>query len=129
MSRRIVPIALGRLELTRERELIGEYDEIELPPVKPFVRRHRRFAICCEHCRAKTSAPLPAVTVGTPFGPRIHALAIYLKTRQALSYERLQQAFSDLFGLTINQGALMNMFASHGARLRRKEGASARAFA
>jgi putative transposase len=49
--------------------------------------------------------------VGTPFGPRIHALAIYLKTHQALSYERLQQAFSDLFGLTISQGALMNMFA------------------
>jgi hypothetical protein len=42
--------------------LIGEYDEIELPPVQPFVRRHRRFAICCEHCRAKTPAPLPAVT-------------------------------------------------------------------
>src|SRR5450631_1412338 len=44
-------------------------------------------------------------------GPRIHALAIYLKTRQALSYARLQQAFFDLFGLTISQGALMNMFA------------------
>jgi hypothetical protein len=91
--------------------LIGEYDEIELPPVKPFIRRRRRFAICCEHCRAKTPAPLPAFTVGTPFGPRIHALAIYLKTHKALSYERLQQAFSDLFGLTISQGALMNMFA------------------
>ena len=34
-----------------ERELIGEYDEIELPPVHPFVRRHRRFAVCCPHCR------------------------------------------------------------------------------
>jgi hypothetical protein len=87
--------------------LIGEYDEIELPPVQPFVRRHRRFAICCEHCRAKTPAPLPAVTVGTPFGQRIHALAIYLKTRQALSYERLQQACSDLFDLTINPAWLI----------------------
>src|SRR5450755_3381070 len=26
-----------------ERELIGEYDEIELPPIRAFVRRHRRF--------------------------------------------------------------------------------------
>src|SRR3954466_5060017 len=26
-------------------ELIGEFDEIDLPPVRPFVRRHRRFAI------------------------------------------------------------------------------------
>src|SRR5665648_89739 len=84
------PNCLGPFGADAERELIGEYDEIELPPVQPFVRRHRRFAICCEHCRAKTPAPLPAVTVGTPFGPRIHALAIYLKTRQALSYERLR---------------------------------------
>ena len=58
-------------------------------------------------CRAKTPAPLPAVTVETPFGQRIHALAIYLKTRQALSYERLQQACSDLFDLTIKPAWLI----------------------
>jgi transposase len=37
-------------------------------------------------------------------------MATYLKTRNALSYERLRQAFSDLFDLTISQGALLNMF-------------------
>jgi hypothetical protein len=73
-------------------------------PIQPFVRRHCRFAICREHCRAKTPAPLSAVTVGTPFDPRIHALAIYLETRQALSNERLRQAFSDLFGLPSKLG-------------------------
>ena len=36
-------------------------------------------------------------------------MATYLKTFQALSYERLQGVFSDLFGLTISQGGLMNM--------------------
>ena len=30
-----------------EMELIGEYDEIEIPPVKPYVVRHRRFACRC----------------------------------------------------------------------------------
>lgn len=93
-----------------ERELIGEYDEIEIPPVKPFVRRHRRFAIRCCCCNGETKAPLPPGAVSTPFGPRIHALAIYLKTRHALSYERLQRLFHDLFGLTISQGGLMNLF-------------------
>lgn len=33
----------------------------------------------------------------------------YLKTYQALSYERLQAALLDLFGLTISQGGLMNL--------------------
>ena len=30
--------------------LIGEYDEIEIPPLKPHVVRHRRFACQCPHC-------------------------------------------------------------------------------
>jgi len=94
-----------------ERLLIGEYDEVELPPVRPFVRRHRRYAIRCACCGKETKAMLPPAAVGTPFGPRIHALAIYMKTRQAVSYERLQRLFVDLFGLTLSQGALMNMFA------------------
>ena len=55
------------------------------------------------------AAKVPNAANGTPFGPRIHAVATYLKTFQALSYERLQRAFADLFGLTISQGGLMNM--------------------
>ncbi len=44
------------------------------------------------------AAKVPNAANGTPFGPRIHAVATYLKTFQALSYERLQRAFADLFG-------------------------------
>src|SRR3954453_17711683 len=43
-------------------------------------------------------------------GPRIHALAIYYKGLQALSYERLRGMFRDAFGLSVSEGALMNMF-------------------
>ena len=41
--------------------LIGEYDEIEIEPVKPHVVRHRRFACQCPRCGAevKASAPFP----------------------------------------------------------------------
>src|SRR5450759_5097713 len=45
-----------------------------------------------------------------PFGPRIHALTIYYKGFQALSYERLRGMFRDAFGLSVSEGALMNMF-------------------
>jgi transposase len=37
-------------------------------------------------------------------------LAIYLKGFQALSYERLRGLFRDAFGLSVSEGALMNMF-------------------
>ena len=90
--------------------MIGEYDEIEIPPVKPYVIRHRRFACRCGHCGVEAKAPAPAVATTTPFGPRIHALAIYLKGFQALSYERLRGLFGDAFGLSVSEGALMNMF-------------------
>ena len=42
-----------------DMELIGEYDEIEIPPVKPYVVRHRRFACRCAHCGAGVKAPAP----------------------------------------------------------------------
>jgi len=91
-------------------EVIGEYDEIDLPAVKPIIRRHRRMSCACSTCGKATSAPVPQAAQGTPFGRRIHALALYLKTNQLFSYQRLQGVFGDLFGLDISQGALMNMF-------------------
>jgi len=100
----------GTFPSDAQRELIGEYDEIEIPPVKPYVIRHRRFACRCAHCGVEAKAPAPAVATTTPFGPRIHALAIYLKGFQALSYERLRGLFRDAFGLSVSEGALMNMF-------------------
>ena len=97
------------------RDLIGEYDEIETPSVKPYVVRHRRFACRCAHCGVLAKGPVPAAATSTPFGPRIHALAICLKGFQALSRERLRGLFHDAFGLCVSEGALMNMFIrSHG---------------
>ena len=52
---------------------------------------------------------MPTAAKGTPFGPRLHAVATYFKTFQAHSYERLQGVFDHLFGLTLSQGGLMNM--------------------
>lgn len=91
-------------------DVIGEYDEIDLPEVKPIIRRHRRMSCTCSTCGKVTSAPVPQAAQGTPFGRRIHALALYLKSNQLFSYQRLQGVFADLFGLNISQGALMNMF-------------------
>src|SRR5215212_8999189 len=63
----------------------------------------------CPACGSRVVADVPSAARGTPFGPRLHAVATYLKTFQALSYERLQGALADLFGLTISQGGLMNL--------------------
>jgi transposase len=90
-------------------EPVSVHEQMELPPIKPVVEHHRRLSVRCPVCGIQAVAPAPAAAQRTPFGPRLHAVASYLKTFQALSYERLQGAFGELFGLTISQGGLMNM--------------------
>ena len=90
-------------------ETASVHEQVDLPEVKPLITHHRRLSICCPTCGTRVVAPVPEAARGTPFGPRLHAVATYLKTFQALSYERLQAALSELFGLTLSQGGLMNL--------------------
>ena len=103
------PCCRTRLATELPTETVSEHDTIELPAIKPWIERHRRLAVRCPTCGTRVVAPVPDAAKGTPFGPRVHAVATYLKTFQALSYERLQRAFADLFGLTLSQGGLMNL--------------------
>ena len=105
----VCPLCNGHLEADLAGDVIGEYDEIELPPIQPFVRRHRRLCVCCPYCSSKVKATLPEAARGSPFGSRLHALTLYLKTFQAISFARLEGMLSDLFGIKISQGALNNM--------------------
>jgi transposase len=96
-------------------EQVSVHESIEVPAIAPVIEHHRRLAVCCPGCGTRVVAPMPAKAEGTPFGPRLHAVVTYLKTFQALSYERLQATLADLFGLTVSQGGLMNMLRrSHG---------------
>src|SRR3954464_6869302 len=99
----------GALHAELSAEVVSLSERIELPEVAPVVTQHRRLAVHCPSCGARVVAPVPEAARGTPFGPRLQAVATYLKTFQALSYERLQGALSDLFGLHLSQGGLMNL--------------------
>ena len=99
----------GTLEPDLPAEIVSLSERIELPEVRPIITQYQRLAVLCPSCGARIVAPVPEAARGTPFGPRLLAVATYLKTFQALSYERLQAAFSDLFGLSLSQGGLMNL--------------------
>jgi transposase len=89
---------------------VSVHERIELPEIRPAIEHHRRLAVRCPGCGTRVvAAPPPPAATGTPFGPRLHAVATYLKTFQSLSYERLQATLADLFGLPISQGGLMNL--------------------
>jgi transposase len=93
------------IQTTTER-----YDRIELPEIKPDVTRvvlHSGICPCCE--RRFKAAPPAGLEPGSPFGPNLRAFAIYLRFSHAVSFERLSRLMSDLLGVEISEGALVNI--------------------
>ena len=71
----------------------------------------------CAHCGQAYVAPVPVgMEPGTPFGASIKSLATYLRYTHAISYERLAGLLGQVFGLSISEGALANLF--HGVKAR-----------
>jgi len=99
-------------------DVVGEYDHIDLPALRLETTRHNRLCCACPNCGASVKAPVPEAAGGSPFGPGIAALTVYLKHFQMASYQRLQSLFADVFGLTVSQGALMNMLSRSAAAFR-----------
>lgn len=90
--------------------LCEAYDHVELPPIEPTVTRIHLYGGACPHCRRrfKTVAPT-AMPPGSPFGPRLRALVIYLRYTHGIGFERLSRTLRDLFGVKLSEGALVNM--------------------
>ena len=86
------------------------YDRIEIPEIKPEVTRVTLYGGRCACCARRFKAEPPAgLEPGSPFGPNLRAFALYLRFTQAISFERLARLFSDLLGLAISEGAIVNM--------------------
>jgi transposase len=91
---------------------IHAYDHIDLPPISPIVTRINRHRGVCPCCRKRVAAPAPAgFEPGSPFGPGLHALIIHLHITQAIGFERLARLLAEVFGLTISEGAIVNILA------------------
>ena len=88
------------------------YDRIEIPEIKPDVTRVTLLGGVCPCCTKRFKAEPPqGLEPGSPFGPNLRALALYLRFTQAVGFERLSQLFSDLLGVDISEGALVNILA------------------
>src|SRR5215213_7471370 len=72
----------GALDPDLPAESVSLSERIELPAVVPIVTQHQRLVVRCPACGARVVAPVPEAARGTPFGPRLHAVATYLKTFQ-----------------------------------------------
>lgn len=94
---------------------IHAYDFIDLPPIKPIVTRINLHSGICPCCgKVVTATPPLDMPPGSPFGPGITALVVYLHTQQFVSYNRMAEMLKGVFGLDISQGAIANMLARAG---------------
>ena len=91
---------------------VHAYDHIDLPPIQPVTTRVNLHRGDCPCCGKRALATPPAdMPIGSPFGPGIVALVVYLHACQLVSYNRLVEMLHGLFGLTLSEGAIANMLA------------------
>jgi transposase len=102
---------------------VEAYDRIELPAIAPDVTRVVLHGGVCPCCARRFKAVPPAgLEPGSPFGPNLRAFVLYLRFAHAISFERLSRLMSDLLGMTISEGALVNMLEDSRAAFARQAG-------
>jgi transposase len=81
---------------------------IELPAKLCHVTHHRRHALDCSHCQARTTAAtVPEAAQG--FGPRLQAAAAYLSGFGRLGKRPIATIFADLFGIPMAAGSVSKL--------------------
>jgi len=91
---------------------LQSYDRIEIPEIRPDVTRVTLHGGLCPCCSKRFKAEPPReLEPGSPPGPDpgLRAFAIYLRASHAVSFERLARLMSDMLGLEISEGALVNI--------------------
>jgi transposase len=92
------------------QQLLQRYDKIDIPPIQPIVTRVEQYGCCCPKCEQQQIASVPVgMEPGSPFGNRIAALVTTMRYSHAISYSRMQQMLSEVFGLEISEGAIANL--------------------
>jgi transposase len=94
-------------------EALERRQVFDIPPLPHTeITEHRLETKTCPIChRVTTSSSSPSRTVRAPvqYGPRMKALAVYLKDYQMLPFKRMAELMKDLFGCTLSEGTLATM--------------------
>ena len=94
---------------SEDLSLFPDYEEarqeIELPPIKPFVREFRAFGGQCTHCGKRTRAAFPEHLKGSvQIGHSIEHLVVYLKTAMHASHDKVVDFLKAHWRLSVSHG-------------------------
>jgi transposase len=100
-----------------EPTVLAARQVVDLPEFHSVVTEHRVLESLCT-CGKLHRGRFPAgVDVAVQYGPRTQALAVYLTQHQMLPVQRAAALISDLFGMSVSQGTVLNAAAQAAARL------------
>ena len=81
----------------------------DIPELKIEVEEHLIEECFCLHCQKSCSAALSdGIQFGVQYGPRIQALAVYLRDYHYLSSDRVVEFFQDAFLHTLSEGMVLH---------------------
>ncbi len=94
---------------SEELSLFPDYEEarqeIELPPIQPFVREFRAFGGQCAHCGKRTRAAFPEHLKGSvQIGHSIEHMVVYLKTAMHASHDKIVDFLKEHWKLSVSHG-------------------------
>jgi transposase len=82
----------------------------DIPPVQMEVTEHQAEIKPCPHCGHLNKTAFPKqVKAPVQYGPRLKAIAVYLRQYQLLPYKRTRELFRDLFSTDLSEGTLTNI--------------------
>ena len=98
------------LSLEHKEEFIAEKRQVvDIPPIIPICTEHQVIAKQCS-CGKLCKGQFP-LNVNSPiqYGPGVESLVSYFSVRQYLPFKRMQECFSDIFGVSLSQGSIANI--------------------
>ena len=82
----------------------------DIPPIAVEVTEHQAEIKPCSHCGHLNKATFPEqVKAPVQYGPRLKAIAVYLRQYQLLPYNRTRELLGDLFSTDLSEGTLTNI--------------------
>ena len=88
-------------------EIVERRQVFDLPEPKLEVIEYQRMCCTCPNCEQVVSGEFPEGVQGpVQYGTGVKALTTLLSVRGCLSYDKIKQLFSDLFGYAINEATL-----------------------
>jgi hypothetical protein len=110
------PVCGGVLAPADEAPRVIQQIEIIATPVR--IDEHRGAAYWCDRCKKIHYAPLPPeVERGGLAGPRLTALAAYMKGGCHASYSTIQAFFRDVLGVSLSRGQIVKLVGKAGDAL------------